>query len=195
MFGERLQNLRKARGYSMDKLIELYNNKYDAKMNKSTLSRYENGIQDPIYTVVVNLADFFGVSVGYISGSEEVCSYMDISLRIKKFRKKLGLTTFELSKLIGVSEETLLTWESSDLSSMGLNKVELLAKVFGTTPGYLIGWTDDPKQENNENFQQDKKMEKCLDVFERLSDTGQEKVIDYASMVLTLEQKDEGQDK
>lgn len=67
MFSKRLKELREKNGYSMDKLIELYNSKYDAKMNKSTLSRYENGLQDPIYTVVVNLADFFGVSVDYIT--------------------------------------------------------------------------------------------------------------------------------
>lgn len=68
MFGKRLKELREKNSFSMDKLIELYNEKYDAKMNKSTLSRYENGLQDPIYTVVVNLADFFNVTVDYISG-------------------------------------------------------------------------------------------------------------------------------
>lgn len=71
MFGERLRLLRENKNYSMDRLIELYNNKYDAKMNKSTLSRYENGIQEPIYTVVVNLADFFNVSVDYLSGNDK----------------------------------------------------------------------------------------------------------------------------
>ncbi len=68
MFGKRLRELREQKNYSMDKLVELYNTKYDAKMNKSTLSRYENSLQDPMYTVVVNLADLFGVSVDYIIG-------------------------------------------------------------------------------------------------------------------------------
>lgn len=72
MFGQRLKQLREEREYSMDKLVELYNAKYDAKMNKSTLSRYENGIQDPIYTVVVNLAEFFGVTVDYLTGTSSV---------------------------------------------------------------------------------------------------------------------------
>lgn len=88
MFGARLRELRENRGYSMDKLIELYNSKYDAKMNKSTLSRYENELQDPIYTVVVNLADFFNVSVDYISGnSSDILSYDNIMpIKTKKFR-------------------------------------------------------------------------------------------------------------
>lgn len=70
MFGKRLKQLREERGYSMDKLVELYNAKYSAKMNKSTLSRYENGLQDPIYTVVVNIAEFFDVTIDYLTGSD-----------------------------------------------------------------------------------------------------------------------------
>lgn len=71
MFGKRLKELRELNGYSMDKVIELYNNKFNGKMNKSTLSRYENGLQEPMYTVVVNLADLFCVSVDYLSGAVE----------------------------------------------------------------------------------------------------------------------------
>lgn len=67
MFPQKLKELREEKGYSMDKLAELYNNKFNGKMNKSTLSRYENGLQEPIYTVVVNLAKLFNVSVDYLS--------------------------------------------------------------------------------------------------------------------------------
>ena len=74
MFGKRLRELREHNNYSMDKLIELYNTKYDAKMNKSTLSRYENELQDPMYTVVLNLANLFGVSVDYITGASDTKS-------------------------------------------------------------------------------------------------------------------------
>lgn len=91
MFGKRLKELRDNHNYSMDKFIELYNQRYDAKMNKSTLSRYENGLQDPIYTVVVNLADFFGVSVDYLSGGTDNTSAIDFfaldlkPIKLKKF--------------------------------------------------------------------------------------------------------------
>ena len=69
-FSERLKELRLSHNYSMDKLIELYNAKFNGKMNKSTLSRYENGLQEPMYTVVVNLAKLFNVTVDYISGTK-----------------------------------------------------------------------------------------------------------------------------
>lgn len=71
MFGKRLRELRERNDYSMDKVIELYNTKFNGKMNKSTLSRYENGLQEPMYTVVVNLAELFGVSVDYLSGAAQ----------------------------------------------------------------------------------------------------------------------------
>ena len=67
MFSKRLKQLRENNGYSMDKLAEIYNNRFNGKMNKSTLSRYENGLQEPIYTVVVNLSKLFDVSVDYLT--------------------------------------------------------------------------------------------------------------------------------
>ena len=70
MFGKRLKSLREANNYSMEKLTELYNSAFDGKMNKSTLSRYENGLQEPMYTVVVNLAKLFNVSVDYLTCAE-----------------------------------------------------------------------------------------------------------------------------
>lgn len=69
MFKNRLKELRERNGYSMDKLAEIYNNKFNGKMNKSTLSRYENGLQEPMYTVVVNLSELFNVSVDYMTCS------------------------------------------------------------------------------------------------------------------------------
>lgn len=63
MFKNSLRQLRESKGYSMEELARLYNITYNAKMNKSTLSRYENGLQEPMYSTASNLAKLFGVSV------------------------------------------------------------------------------------------------------------------------------------
>ncbi len=63
MFKNSLRQLRESKGYSMEELARLYNSTYNAKMNKSTLSRYENGLQEPVYSTASNLAKLFGVSV------------------------------------------------------------------------------------------------------------------------------------
>ena len=106
MFGLRLKELREQRGYSMDKLIELYNQRYNAKMNKSTLSRYENGLQDPIYTVVVNLADFFSVSLDYLTGMdtdiEKISLTQDERKLINNFK---NLNELGKGRLIDYSDE------------------------------------------------------------------------------------------
>ncbi|MBE7053428.1 MAG: helix-turn-helix domain-containing protein [Ruminococcaceae bacterium] len=89
MFGKRLKELRERNKFSMDKVIELYNERFNGKMNKSTLSRYENGLQEPIYTVVVNLAELFNVSVDYLSGNDniDIFKFDNISpIKTKKFR-------------------------------------------------------------------------------------------------------------
>ncbi len=70
-FGKILRQLRERNHYSMDKLVELYNTRFNGKMNKSTLSRYENELQEPMYTAVVNLAKIFNVTVDFLSGAND----------------------------------------------------------------------------------------------------------------------------
>lgn len=66
MFSERLKKVRKSKGLTLDALAELYNKKYDAGLNKGTLSKYENNKQEPMISVVSNLSSILGVSVDYL---------------------------------------------------------------------------------------------------------------------------------
>ena len=70
MFCEKLKELRKNSQMSMDILAEIYNKKFGGKLNKSTISRYENGLQEPLFTVVKNFADLFGVSIDFLINDE-----------------------------------------------------------------------------------------------------------------------------
>lgn len=71
MFGDNLKFFRKEKGLSMDELANLYNNKYNGRLNKSTISRYENNLQEPMISVARNLADFFNVAVGQLTGEAD----------------------------------------------------------------------------------------------------------------------------
>lgn len=66
MFKDKLKELRKKHGYTMDELASIYNSKFGGKLNKSTISRYENGLQEPLITVVKNFAQLFNVSLDYL---------------------------------------------------------------------------------------------------------------------------------
>ena len=71
MFGQRLRELRISRGYTLEELANKYNETYDGGLNKGTLSKYENGKQEPMVSTVSNLAKILDVSADYMLGTSE----------------------------------------------------------------------------------------------------------------------------
>lgn len=71
MFGYRLRNARKNMNLTLDELAEKYNIKFDGKLSKGTLSKYENEKQEPMISVVNNLATLLNVSVDYLIGKRD----------------------------------------------------------------------------------------------------------------------------
>lgn len=72
-FGERLRAIRKESGYSMDQLCENFNKfQTSIRLNKSTISRYENGTQEPMLSTVAALAKFFHISAMYLTGESDI---------------------------------------------------------------------------------------------------------------------------
>ena len=67
-----------------------------------------------------------------------------IGLRIKELRHKAGLTQTDLAKLIGVSKQNLYKYENGIITNIPSDKIEALANVLDTTPGYLMGWSEKP---------------------------------------------------
>lgn len=70
-FGSILKNLRTSRRLSIDQLTKQINEKYETKISKSMISRYENNLSEPKMDVVRIFADFFDASPDYIMGLEE----------------------------------------------------------------------------------------------------------------------------
>ena len=64
---------------------------------------------------------------------------------IKSRRKYLNLTMKEVADKLGVSEGTISRYESGDIQNMGIDKIAALAKVLRCSPGYLMGWEEDPE--------------------------------------------------
>ncbi len=70
-FGAVLKNLRTSRKLSIEQLVKQVNEKYDTKISKSMISRYENDLADPKMDVVRVLADFFDADPDYILGLKD----------------------------------------------------------------------------------------------------------------------------
>lgn len=60
----RLRELRESKGLSLDRLSQ------DLHINKSTLSRIENGLREPKQSFIEDCAKYFNVSIDYFLGGE-----------------------------------------------------------------------------------------------------------------------------
>ncbi|MEQ6854436.1 helix-turn-helix transcriptional regulator [Lysinibacillus capsici] len=70
VFEERIKKLRGS--LSIDELANKFNEKYQTKISKSMISRYENGLADPKMDVLRIYADYFNVSLDYLTGLSDV---------------------------------------------------------------------------------------------------------------------------
>jgi transcriptional regulator with XRE-family HTH domain len=60
-FGDKLKTLRTNRKLTIEELVSSLNKKYDTKLSKSSVSRWENGEADPKLEFVRILSDYFEV--------------------------------------------------------------------------------------------------------------------------------------
>ena len=69
---------------------------------------------------------------------------MKIGERIKHRREALGIAQTWLAEQIGTSKQNLYKYENGIIANIPADKVEAIAKALHTTPGYLMGWSNDP---------------------------------------------------
>lgn len=60
-FGRKLREYRESSNLTVDEFCKQFNVRFDGRMNKSTVSRYENGLQEPMISTVKKIAAFFSV--------------------------------------------------------------------------------------------------------------------------------------
>lgn len=78
MFSENLKAARKRKHYTLDALANAYNRNFGGGLSKGTLSKYENGKQEPMINVVINLAKLLDVSLDFLIGSTSAETYKSI---------------------------------------------------------------------------------------------------------------------
>lgn len=69
---------------------------------------------------------------------------MTVGERIKERRISLGKSAEEIADQLGKNRATVYRYESNDIENLPAKVLPPLAKALGTTPAYLMGWTDDP---------------------------------------------------
>lgn len=82
MIGLRLRQLRQEQGISCRKMGK------DMGLSASALSHYETGISKPSLENVLKIAEYFQVSIDYLTGRTEYRNYEDIQKQVKKIAAK-----------------------------------------------------------------------------------------------------------
>lgn len=62
-------------------------------------------------------------------------------LRTKRLENNLSLQ--EVADKLGISKVTVSRYETLDITNIPSDKIEGMAKLYNTTPAYLMGWEED----------------------------------------------------
>ena len=109
-----------------------------------------------------------------------------LSDNIKRLRAERGYTLEELGKKIGTSKQNVSRYESGSIPQIPYEKISALAKVFGVTPGYLMGWEDNLESSNASRLaaaSTDDKLLKHIEVLSGMSERGRECVYEIAEII------------
>lgn len=108
---------------------------------------------------------------------------MDIGSKIKALREARGLTLEQVGSYIGVNKATVQRYEIGNID-IKRNTAIKLAECFGTTPSYIMGWTDDPHANTATSVPEPSlspRLQVLSNALDQLNDEGQEKLLDYAA--------------
>lgn len=70
---------------------------------------------------------------------------MTIGQKIKELRNQLNMSVDDLATKLGKNRATIYRYERGDIENLPLDVLEPLANALETTPGYLMGWENAPK--------------------------------------------------
>lgn len=99
----------------------------------------------------------------------------ELSRKIKELRLKRGMTLEQVGDIVGVGKSTVRKWETGMIANMKRDKIASLAKALGTTPAYLMGWSDKTNSPEYNNLSEGEKM--WLELYHRLSSDTREILI------------------
>ncbi|HFU4116971.1 TPA: helix-turn-helix domain-containing protein [Streptococcus suis] len=81
MIGDKLKTLRLSKNLTQQELADELNSKYpEQNFQKGKISKWENDREEPRFTSIMVLADFYGISLGYFDLHERNANQNNIDL-------------------------------------------------------------------------------------------------------------------
>lgn len=99
---------------------------------------------------------------------------MTISNKIKRLRKAAKISQVELAEKLGTTKQTVYKYENGLITNIPSDKIEIMARLFDTTPQYLMGWESSIDIETSEQTVLDfmKENPDMLTAFTTVSEAG-----------------------
>lgn len=109
---------------------------------------------------------------------------MNIGIRIKDLREQKKMSQAELASLIHTTKQTIFKYENGIVTNIPSDKIESMASVFNCSPAYLMGWEKPLSAESarfHARMNKDNQLHQLYFFWEQLTDTGKDKLIEYAA--------------
>lgn len=69
---------------------------------------------------------------------------MTLYERIRQLRIQAGMSQDDLARAMGYKDRSMITKIESGKVDISQKKILAFARILNTTPGYLMGWTEEP---------------------------------------------------
>lgn len=152
-YSERLKELRIKNNIKQKDIADFLN------ISRSTYKDYELKIAIIPTKHLINICDYFNVSIDYILGlnikenypnTNQNINLKEIGLRIKIFRKEQKLTQSDLSRLINSVQSVIVRIEAGT-NLIATPFLYTICKKYNISADYLLGRIDTPKYLTKEN--------------------------------------------
>ena len=146
MITDRLRSLREGQGLSRGDLAEMINVSLD------DYCLWEDGKETMPLLTLIDISDFYGVSVDYLLGISDMLNYdesregydkLDLAYNLRKLRKQIKFTHDRLARKFGVDKETVVRYETANEVPI-LNFVLFYADKCGMSVDYMLGRINQP---------------------------------------------------
>ena len=118
---------------------------------------------------------------------------MTVGEKIKNLRINLELTQEDLATAAKTTKQTIHKYETGIVSNIPASKLKLIADKLGTTPSFLMGWTDNITASTKNDAITDiilrlRTDDKFLNIVETLAQLPEEQYAAVSSLVQALKQ-------
>ena len=101
---------------------------------------------------------------------------MTIGEKIRQERIRNNLSQEDVAKAIGSTKQAIYKYENGIVTNIPMDKVEMMASIFGVTPAYLMGWETETKPKIKFNMRlfdgraEEETEKKLLALYDKIED-------------------------